>query len=201
MGEENRGRGRPLGSKGKSTQFKSYQPKRWLPWMEAAVRLSISGLSNSEVAAFFDVTPQHVSNILCTAEAEKIRGERRDEVINSDKGFDARVAALREKAFQRMEKFIEMDSASQASPFMFVDRAMGIFKLTGAEMSPGGERDKEHSPGSSTVINGNVLIANPEIMDRIARGLEISNKVKEIHSGEPAEVVVGPRLVKVKESA
>lgn len=166
-------RGRPIGSVNRSAKFTHYNPKRWQPEFDLIVIESIAGKSNEEIGRLFGYTKEHVSNILSTAKAQEIK-ERIRESINKGVAFNIqeRLAAIGEKAIERMEAFIDNDNAADASPFKFIDRVVKIAQTVNVGgASPGN--------GNTTIVNGNAIVLNSthtsNLKDALAKSMELDN--------------------------
>lgn len=158
----------------REAQFRRYRPKRWHPEFDLIVYASFAGESNTDIARKFGYTPQHISNILCSEHAEKIRETLREKISDEgDKSIAARMKVTSDKAVERMEKFMNNDELFEKSPFAFIDRAMRAIQITGAS--------KEDN--SKIVINNQTNNIGTAAMDRIADALLASNEVKLLHQG------------------
>ena len=178
-------RGRPAGSKNKSAQFKHYQPKRWLPWMDALVLASLTNENRETLAEQFGITETHVGNILNTEKAQEVRGVIRKRLLEGNSSLEEKLSRIRELSINNMVRFLESDQARNANHFAFMDRSLAAFKLTGV-----GEPEKKES--GAVISHSNVIIAaGNEINDRIAKGLELSNEIKQraLPEGDPGEKV------------
>jgi hypothetical protein len=170
-----RGRGRPKGSRNVSVQFQHYNPKKWEPWMEALVLAKMQGKSNAELAASFDISLPHVSNILSTAKAEEIRQKLKVEISKMFPDASIKIGSIREKALNHIDSFLDKKELADAAPIAYIAQVQSIMKMTFPEA--------EKNPGNVTNIQNNILLANGgELLDRIAKGLEGSKRVEEIHA-------------------
>lgn len=177
MEEQNikRGRGRPKGSRNVALQFQHYNPKKWEPWMEALVLAKMQGKSNAQLAESFDISIPHVSNILSTAQAEDIRQKLKVEISKMFPDASIKIGSIREKALNHIDKFLDREDLAQAAPIPYIAQVQGIMKMTFPEA--------EKSPMNVTNVQNNILLANGgELLDRIAKGLEGSKRVEEIHA-------------------
>ncbi len=159
---------------------KRWEPKEWLPIYEAIVALSCTGLSNEVVGARFGYGKQQVSNILNTPQgkklklliAERIRNENSASVVD-------RVAAIQEKALQRVEAVMFDDDRAEKQPLAIFDRSMEILKS-------GLLKDKTPiaPDGNNTHIDKAVFInMKPEQIQQLDDGLRKADQVRVIHSG------------------
>jgi hypothetical protein len=172
-------RGRPVGSKNKSTGFQHYNPKRWHPEFDLIVIESVSGKSNEEIGRAFGYTKEHVSNILSTPEAKKVK-ERIRESINDefDLSLKERLANIGAKAIKHLENFMERDELAANDPFAFIDRAIKIGQVVGAV-------SKDSGNGNSTqIINGNALIINSTQAEELKSAMEKSMSLDAINPGD-----------------
>jgi len=100
--------------------FSSYIVKDWQPWMTEAVVLHASGMSIPELRVRFGRTDSHITNVIRTPQAtEIIRKIQSNSLKNATSQASERLAALREKAIERMEDLICDDELRKESPFAF----------------------------------------------------------------------------------
>lgn len=171
-------RGRPKGSERKSAQFQHYNPKKWEAWHESIVIRSVLGASNKDLAEKFGITPQHVSNILNCPQAVEVKERIRNQIVNEGNNVAERVAGIQELALQRMQEYLKKDELATGNPHQTMDRAMQAFKLTMPESI---KTNPESVQNNSLTLQQNILVANGEFMERLTKGLEISNQVQEKH--------------------
>lgn len=169
---EKRGRGRPKGSTNKGPSFKHYTPKRWHPWMDSLVLAKIAGATNEELAEKYEISIVHVSNILSTTQAQELIDKVRSELIAQSSTVSDRLSKIRELSLKRIEEVLANDSLATNSPLSFVDRALRFFEMAS-------ENVKDKPAAGNTIINGNVLVANSDYVERIGKGLELSNQIAE----------------------
>jgi hypothetical protein len=161
--------------KRREAKFNHYSPKRWHPEFDLIVYASFAGKSNVEIAKEFGYTPVHISNILSTVQADRIRNELRSKINdNVDDTITNRMKSISDKALERVEKFMNNDELFEKSPFAFVDRAMRAATLN---------KESSSDPKVNININSQVNNIGNEAISRIASALEISNEVKQLHSG------------------
>jgi len=171
-------RGRPPGSKNKTAKFLHYIPKKWEAWHESVVIRSVMGTSNTELAELFGVSVTHISNILNCPQALEVKNRIRDQIINEGSDATTKIAGIRDKALKRVEQYLDNDTLATNNPHQTMSLTLQALKLTMPD---------EVVKTGDTVINNNinaqqnVLIANPEFIERIAKGLEISNQIEEAH--------------------
>lgn len=171
-----RGPGRPKGSKNKAAKFNHYKPKRWEPWMTSLVLAHLSGkFTNQQIADDYNITATHVSNILSTQEAEAIELSVRKNLQESSKSVADRLLAIQDKAVKHIEGFINRDDLAVNAPFNYIREVKDILKMTFPT-------EAESKGNVTNNIQNNVLVANPEFVQRIAEGLETSNRVAVIHN-------------------
>lgn len=159
---------------------KRWEPKEWRPEYESIVALSCTGLSNVEIGERYGYTKEHISNILNTAAAKKLR-----EIITKnirDKNTESiaeRVAVLQEKAFSRIEKVIESDNVAENSPLAMFRASMEVLKGTGM-MRPDGS---VHQTTNIAIqqVNNNTLQVGKDFLDDLNKGIELADHIQEIH--------------------
>lgn len=173
-----RPRGRPRGSKNKSPGFLHYNPKRWEPWMDALVLASISGAANKELAKDYQISETHVSNILNTEMAQTIRLRIRKKVLDATTDVTEKLTKLQDTAIKRMAEVLDNDTLAVNSPMSMATLAKEIFRLVKTD-SPDKEKEKATSIQNTTNVQNNILVANPEYVARIQKGMELSNEIQQ----------------------
>lgn len=180
---EDKKQGRPLGAKNKAAKFKHYKPKKWHPWMTSLVLHHCSGRTNTDLAQMFEITPEHVSNILSTENAGTIREEFKKQILSTSPDIADKMARVASKAFGEMENFLGNEVVKGQSPLAFVDRAMRIFDMTFPVAHPEiAEKGISRHGDTNINIQQNVFLANREFIERITKGLEDSNRIAVIHN-------------------
>lgn len=171
--------GRPVGSKNKAAKFKHYKPKKWQEWMTALVLASKIGKSNKELAELFEITPEHVSNILSTDEAEAVTLTLRKSLLEQSTDMASEFTKLAEMSLKRIKDVMANDTLAINNPFPMLRASLEVMKLTFPK-----EESGVSSPQGNINIqqNNNILVANPEYLERITKGLETANEIAVIHN-------------------
>jgi ElaB/YqjD/DUF883 family membrane-anchored ribosome-binding protein len=115
-------------------KFERYKPKRWHPEFDLIILDSISGLDNIELGRKYGYTPQHISNILSTEEARKVKERVRTAIDKEIQGgVKERLSKVGEKVLEHIERFVEDDNnLAEKRPFEFIDRAVRIGEKVGS---------------------------------------------------------------------
>lgn len=154
------------------SKFVRYKPKRWHPEFDLIVISSIAGKDNEELARIFGYTPQHISNILCTEQAQEIRNKVRSDIDTTfTKDIKDRLNDINEGAIKSLEQFFvtERETRYEASPFLFVDRAMRYLDKQNNNPNP-----NPNAVNNGTINNFNFNHPTKAIEDRMATALEKS---------------------------
>lgn len=187
-----RGRGRPKGSVNKATKFLHYHPKKWEPWMDSLVLASISGLSNKLLAERYEISETHVSNLLCTPQAEDLKKRVTNQLLSKSGEALGAMERIATKALQTVEKALDNEGFVESSPYSSAMVAMKAFEMVKGKGVGGiGVEEKDNK----TIINGNVLIANPQYMDNLTKAMQLSNEIKERNAKFIEENPGGLKLV------
>ena len=154
-------------------QFTRYKPRRWQPEFDLIVLASFQGLANTDIGLKFGYTKEHISNILCSEQAQLVRNNLRDKINKeSDVNVTQRMSLLSEKALSRLEAFMDNDKLAEASPFLFVDRAFKALQVSGGSLE---KKDITNKVEFNQVNLGN------DVFDRLTKALDKSERVQEIH--------------------
>lgn len=163
----------------RTAKFTRYKPKRWHPEFDLIILASFTGEKNEEIGKRFGYTKEHISNILCSEEAEKVRQKLRSNIDKElELSVNTRMKAISDTALKRVEDFISNDDLARSSPFMFVDRAFRAAQLSGIS-----NEGKNGSKVEVNVLNQTQNNVGNEVIDRMALALERSNEVSLLHSG------------------
>lgn len=171
--------GKIIGQNRGAKAYRRWVPKEWRPEYEAIVALSCTGLNNKEVGRRFGYTKEHVSNILTTPQAKKLR-----EIINvrlrekNLETFGERYGVLNAKALERVESVMNSDDMFEKSPLAIFDRAVVVLKATGAVKGEGGAGLSVNLPE-----NSRTMIVTQTMAEGIRDSLKKADEVKELHSG------------------
>lgn len=168
-------RGRPRGSKNKSPGFHHYVPKRWEPWMDSLVLAKIAGASNKDLAESFEITVAHVSNILSTTEANLIKLKVRKEILEKSEELSDKLTQIRDLSAKRMLEALQNDTLATNSPLSMASLAKELFKIA----SPAVVAENTAKQVTNNIAQQNILVANPEYVNRIEKGLTLSNEIQE----------------------
>jgi hypothetical protein len=127
-------------------KLRLWQPQ-WKPEYEAIVAESCLGKANTVLAEKYKFTEQHISNILNTEEARKIKQEAISAIRKNSMNLMAtKMANMTDKALDNIEKVI-CDPATQEkidSPLAIFDKSLAYLKGVGKLAGDG-----------STIINDN----------------------------------------------
>lgn len=168
----------------RAAKFTRYQPKRWHPEFDLIVFASFSGQTNKEIGDKFGYTEVHISNILCSPQAEEVRKKLKVKVEAGIEGtIEQRFKGISEKALQRIENFISNDEIAIKSPFLFVDRAFRAAQIAGISQEKNGNSGAKVDINVQNNTQINQTNVGNEVIDRIALALEQSNEVTRLHAG------------------
>lgn len=172
-----RGRGRPIGSGGKGSSFSRYNPKRWHPEFDLMVVESIAGMDNQSIGDKYGYTKEHVSNILSTEEAKKVKDRIRGTIEKeTDLNIKERVSRIGEKVLKHVEKFVEDENGlAEKNPFYFIDRVVKI----GESMGSMG-KNSVPIPGNNIINNGSMIVMNGDRVTDLKNALDNSMSLESI---------------------
>jgi len=159
-----------------------WNPKEWRPEYTAIVAVSCTGLSNEEVGRQFGYTKEHISNILCTEQAVKLRQLINKRLLDSANSSQTeRLDRLRDVAMRRIETVLMDDDRAVSNPLQIFDRSFKFLQAT-RDLAP----EREGASGSSqTNIQNNFVLgdsAASALSQGITAALNIADKFKEIPS-------------------
>jgi len=184
-GNGKRKRGRPPGTKNgdRPPQLTKWVPKTWEIWMTEAVLLSSKGMSNTELATHFNVTPQHISNITNTPQAALIRREVMDALQERVQTTTVRrLESIASKTVERLDRMVHDDAAFKESPFQIIDRGMKVLEGIG----------KLQRKDAGKINVDKAIILSGQHSFELLEGMREAEEVKKLYEAEPAEIVYEP---------
>lgn len=165
--------GRPNGSRRPATLSSKY-PIEWKayydPWLVEYVR----GVSIKEIAKHYNFSEIQVGNVLRSPAAKERLKDIGAKIVEA--GVDnlvqesLRINAIKDKALQRMEDFLDNSEYQTASPFAFVDRAIKIKNSVSAQPTNGTNVNINQTIDNSK----KTLVISAESANNISRALELS---------------------------
>ncbi len=159
--------------------------KDWNANHEAVVLAHLAGTSLSEIAATSGFSYAWVSTILKTNQAKAmIEKVRKNTQVDQEGTITDRLARIREKSLQRIEKFVveDGDKFYQASPFAFFDRMMTVSKGVGLMASPSAGTNINVTNNTQNINQTNVLSSDQA--NQLLKAFNMSNEVALLHPGE-----------------
>jgi hypothetical protein len=169
-------RGRPRLCDREANKQRAWQPKRWLPEYERIVLGSVAGVANTVLAQQFGFTAVHISNILNTEEAKKLKAsiveQMRANALSSLPDQMERIAA---KTVERVDKLLHDDGLFSQYPMQAIDKGFRIMEHLGLLHAKNGP--------DINVARG-VIVMSPESAALMAQAMEKSNEVKRLYPGE-----------------
>lgn len=153
-----------------------YKPKRWEPRFDLIVLGSIAGKSNVELASQFGLTPQHISNIINTQQAENLKQKVRNNIENeSTKDIRTVVTEIGNRAAKHLLEFVlDERGRAKSNPFEFIDRSIKIAQISGVVKNDNGGGNV--SPGM------HVQNLQVNVLNGLAEALKLSREVETVHS-------------------
>lgn len=181
-GNGKRKRGRPPGSKNGSRlpQLTRWVPKTWEVWMTEVVMLSTNNVPNTDLAVKYNVTPQHISNIINTPQAALIRRQLLDALQERVSQTTAkRLESIATKTVERLDKLIHNDTKFEESPFAIIDRGLKVMEGIG----------KLQRRDAGGIKVDKAIILSGQHSSELLEGMREAREVKKLHEAEPAEIV------------
>lgn len=175
-----------------SAKVGKWKPRKWRPIYEQIICLHIvAGISRDDLAKQFGYTPQHISNILNSEQAdvlrniasERIRGGALERADNKIVDITERLERLQHKALERVEAVMNDDEMMEKAPFAMIDRGLRILSAKGGlvEKVPEREGSKTITNNIAASIQNNNFIASKEELQKLQSGLDKALEVREIH--------------------
>lgn len=168
-----RGEGRPA-------RLTKWEPKKWKPLYQAMVLLHAAGRSNVEIAERLEVTPQQVSNVLCSQQGKK-HIERANEKLEEHtvEQISGTLRQIATKTANLTLALFEDDELVAKSPFALIDRGLRIMEGSG-HLKKGSTGE---SPPGGTFNQYNFGMLPPALIESLTSALEKADEVKKLHNG------------------
>lgn len=169
-----------------------WNPKEWRPEYTAIVAVSCTGLSNEEVGRQFGYTKEHISNILCTEQAVKLRQLINKKLLDTANNSQVeRLDRLRDVAMRRIETVLMDDNRAESNPLQIFDRSFKFLQAT-RDLAP----EREMGSGSSQTNIQNNFVLSDSAASTLSQGITEALKVAERFKDEPSASIEPKRLNK-----
>ena len=161
--------------------FKTFEVKDWKLWMTECVILHIGGITVNELSLKFDVTPQHIANILRSSKAQEIKQNAAntilEDVIEEQK---PKISLIISKAINEMGELVGDRILKETAPMSYWDQ----LRKTVETLSKLNDPTLLMPAGNVTIQQNiqNVLSAGPEVLKRLREGatLPIQNVAENV---------------------
>lgn len=164
-----------------------WNPKEWRPEYEAIVGLACTGLSFGEIGKRFGYTSVHVGNIVNSQMGKALQQIILDKLRkNNTEGLAERIDALKSKALERVERYINNDNYADASPLAMFDRSFKF--LQGAHVL-GSDRGEGNSGAAIQINNNKTVIVSTETSKAFAEGIASLSRIAELHAIEAGDII------------
>jgi len=156
-----------------------WNPKRWHPVYEEVVLMDLMGYKNIEIARLKGFTVQHISNILQTEQASRLRelAIARQRALGTQT-FEMRLERATERAMNRIESVLENDEYAEKNPGGIFDRSLKLLQST-----------KKVGKTDGTDVVNNVMVVPASSIAQMKEALAESDAVRARHQLMPGEGV------------
>ena len=152
-------------------------PKRWEEYYNQIVILRALNLkSNTELAEYFKVTPQHVSNILNTPQAEELRERIFNTALDNTKRVS--IEGLINKALERVSAVLDNDEIFEKKTEFVTNLAMRMISH---------KMEKQEGSGNINVHGGQAIIFSAADGAAMREALKKSREADELNASRPVE--------------
>lgn len=152
-------------------------PRRWEEFYNQIVILAALNLkSNTELAEIYNISPQHVSNIINTPQAAELR--ERIYNISLDNTKKISIEGMILKAMERINSVLSNDEVFEKKTEFVTGVAM---KLLSHKM------EKKEGSGNINVSGGNAIIFSAADGAAMREALKKSAEADELNAGRPIE--------------
>lgn len=155
-------------------------PKKWKPVYEEIVALNVMGLDNRSLAERYNYTPQQISNILNTPQADIIKKLAIERLRkNTLATVEQRLDGLKLKVVEKLELMLTDPQYFERSPFAVIDRGMKVLEKLGTQIPTIDPSSPTHN--GNITVNGNMYVMPNESVDKMTKALDKLQEVKRIH--------------------
>jgi hypothetical protein len=167
-------------------------PKEWKPVYEEIIQLDAAGIDQEVIAAKYNFTKAHVSNICRTPHAKIIRAGITKRLIEA--GAEApqtRIKRIAEKAMSRVEKIITDDDIFANAPFAVADRSARFLKTIGVFGREESSVIVNNYTQNNTTnqVNEKMVVVLNNGLDKLKKIDGIHGKARVLSTQEPKDVV------------
>jgi hypothetical protein len=150
-------------------KLRTWQPE-WKPEYEAIVAESCMGKANTVLASKYGFTEQHISNILNTEQARKIKEEAIATIRRSSMHLmDATIASNTDKALENITTVLNKPELLVENPFAIFDKSLAFLKGVGKLAGEGSTVINDNR--TQNQVQQNFLNMSPEQADTFQTGL------------------------------
>lgn len=164
----------------KKGRLGKWVPKKWKADYDRVVGYHVVGKENKEIAVMLGFTPEHVSTILNTPQAQELKKKmeaslREKMLTNIPETLDY----VARKGAERLKQIVDNDDLFEKSPFAVVDRAMDVMK--GLNHLKGGGNG---SQGGGINVERAIIVSGESAAGLVA-GFGKADEARRLNAGSP----------------
>jgi len=186
--------GRP---KGLVRQTAPWNPKKWKPLYDSILALAITGIKSVTIADTLNIDKQTVYLILNSPTGkEKLSELQRLKQAAVKNSTETRLAALQDKALQRVEALINSEEIAVNAPLKMFDRSMQVLRGLGSMKQDSPTADSSTAGSPAAITNNTInVVADRALLDQLSVGVAKALEATKLHDSAFRKLAtsVGPR--------
>lgn len=186
--------GRP---KGLVRQTAPWNPKKWKPLYDSILALAITGIKSVTIADTLNIDKQTVYLILNSPTGkEKLSELQRLKQAAVKNSTETRLAALQDKALQRVEAIINSEEIAVNAPLKMFDRSMQVLRGLGSMKQDSPTADSSTAGSPAAITNNTInVVADRALLDQLSVGVAKALEATKLHDSAFRKLAtsVGPR--------
>lgn len=186
--------GRP---KGLVRQTAPWNPKKWKPLYDSILALAITGIKSVTIADTLNIDKQTVYLILNSPTGkEKLSELQKLKQAAVKNSTETRLAALQDKALQRVEALINSEEIAVNAPLKMFDRSMQVLRGLGSMKQDSPTADSSTAGSPAAITNNTInVVADRALLDQLSVGVAKALEATKLHDSAFRKLAtsVGPR--------
>jgi hypothetical protein len=158
-----------------------WNPKKWKPLYDSILALAVTGLKNTVIAETLKIDKQTVYLVLSSPAGSAKLAELQRLKQNAVKDtIEKRMAALHDKALQRVETFINNNEIAENAPVKMFDRSLQVLRGLGAmkQEAPSDPASVQPLAVTNNTIN---VVADRELLGQLNVGVAKALEAAKLH--------------------
>lgn len=160
---------------------------QWTPTHTAIVVERIAGATPEQLAKKYNYAPSTINNITSSTQGRALKREIHAHVLKTRiENYGERIAMLKTKILEHVEKFVDNEELEQKAPFAHFDRVLSAGRTLAQFDAPSALPSTVNNIQVNNPVNMNV---SPELIASLTAALHQSEEVNKLHAAKSAELI------------